>query len=52
MQFRIREYIDTETRIQKVDFKWSLCTQISPSWLLELKSGVKVKFKWSFDVEF
>ena len=37
--------------IQKVEFKWSLCTQISPSWLLELKSGVHVKFQWSFEIQ-
>ena len=40
------------TGIQKVEFKVSYCTQISPSWWLEFKSGVKVKFKWSFEVEF
>ena len=35
-----------------MEFKLSLCTQISPTWWLEFKSGVKVKFKWSFEVEF
>ena len=41
-----------KTGIQKVEFKSSLFTQISPSWWLEFKSGVKVEFKNSFEMEF
>jgi len=41
-----------KTGIKKFKFKLSLCTQISPSWWLEFKSGVQVEFKWSFEVEF
>ena len=40
------------TGIQIVEFSSSVCTQISPGWWLEFKSGVKVEFKWSFEVEF
>ena len=39
-----------KTGIKKIEFK--LCNQISPSWWLDFKSGVKVKFKWSSKVEF
>ena len=39
-----------KTGIKKIEFK--LCNQISPSWWMDFKSGVKVKFKWSSKVEF
>ena len=41
-----------KTGIKKFEFKSSICTQISLSKWLEFKSGVKVKFKWSCEVEF
>ena len=52
VQLRFHEYLDTETGNQKVEFRWSLCTQISPGWWLEFKSGVKVEINWSFENEF
>jgi len=40
-----------KTGIKKSEFKSNLGTQISPSWWLEFKCEVKVKFKSIFEVD-